>query len=57
MTNLKEAITSLKTEFDTRMTALEDQSGHHTTMPQEIKGMIIRMQSKEKDDDDDEADG
>ncbi|GFS32071.1 hypothetical protein Acr_00g0020660 [Actinidia rufa] len=32
MTELKEAITSLRMEFDTRMTALEEQSGCHTTM-------------------------
>ncbi|GFZ16813.1 hypothetical protein Acr_26g0000830 [Actinidia rufa] len=39
-------------EFDTRMTSLEEQSGHHTTMLQEIKGMLIRMQSKDDDEDD-----
>ena len=51
MTDLKEAITSLMTEFDTRMTALEDQSSRHTTKLQEINGMLIRMQSKDDNDD------
>ncbi|GFS42928.1 hypothetical protein Acr_00g0082640 [Actinidia rufa] len=54
MANLKEAIKSIRTEFDTRMTALEEQSSCHTTMLQEIKGMIIRMQSKDDDDDEDD---
>ena len=49
MADLKEAITSLRTEFDTHMTALEDQSSRHTSMLQEIKGMLIRMQSKDDD--------
>ncbi|GFS29525.1 hypothetical protein Acr_00g0007090 [Actinidia rufa] len=53
MTELKEAIISLRTEFDTHMTSLEEQSGRHTTMLQEIKGMLIRMQSKNDDDDKD----
>ena len=54
ITELKEAITSLKTEFNTCMTLLEEQSGRHTTMLQEIKCMLIRMQSKDDDDDDDD---
>ena len=54
MNELKEAITSLRMEFDTCMTALEEQSGCHTTMVQEIKGMLIQMQSK--DDEEDEND-
>ena len=55
MADLKEAITSLRTEFDTHMTALEDQSSHHTSMLQEIKGMLIRMQSKDEDVDDEDG--
>ena len=54
MNELKEEITSLRMEFDTRMTALEEQSGRHTTMLQEIKGMLIRMQSKDDDDEEEE---
>ena len=54
MDDLKEAITSLRMEFNTHMTALEDQSGHHTTILQEIKGMLIQMQSKEDEDEDGE---
>ncbi|GFY95652.1 hypothetical protein Acr_10g0010370 [Actinidia rufa] len=42
MAELNEAITSLRTEFDTHMTALEKQFGRHTTMLQEIKGILIR---------------
>ena len=51
---LQKAIANLRIEFDTCMTSLEEQSGLHTTMLQEIKDMFIRMQSK--DDDDDEND-
>ena len=40
--------------MNTRMTALEEESGRHTTMLQEIKGMLIRMQAR--DDDDEEED-
>ncbi|GFS46010.1 hypothetical protein Acr_00g0099550 [Actinidia rufa] len=54
MDELMEAITSLRMEFDTRMITLEEQFGCHMTMPQEIKGMLIRIQSK--DDGDDEED-
>ncbi|GFZ18278.1 hypothetical protein Acr_27g0000170 [Actinidia rufa] len=49
---LQEAIANLRVDFDTRMTAhneqfsrLEEQSGHQTTLLQEIKGMLIRMQA------------
>ena len=38
------------------MTVLEEQSGHHTTMLPEVKGMLIRMQLKDDDDDDDDED-
>ena len=44
----------LRMEFDTRMTALEEQSGRHTTMLQEVKDMLIRMQSKDDDEEDDD---
>ena len=43
ISELQEAIANLRIEFDTRMTSLEEQSGHHTTTLQEIKGMLIRM--------------
>ena len=55
MAKLNEAITCLRMEFDICMNALEEQSNRHTTMLQEVKGMLIRMQSKddyEEDDDD-----
>ena len=51
MPELQEAITNLRIEFDTCMTSLEEQSGHHTTILQEIKGMLIRTQPKDDDDD------
>ncbi|GFY85489.1 hypothetical protein Acr_04g0002270 [Actinidia rufa] len=54
MAELKEAITSLRMEFNTHMTALEEQSSRHTTMLQEIKGILIRMQLN--DDDEEEGD-
>ena len=38
------------------MTGLEEQFGRHTTMLQEIKGMLIRLQSKDDDNDDKEDD-
>ncbi|GFS29100.1 hypothetical protein Acr_00g0005390 [Actinidia rufa] len=53
MDELKKAITSLRTEFDTHMTALEEQSGRHMTMLQEIKGMLIRMQARNDEEEDD----
>ncbi|GFS41392.1 hypothetical protein Acr_00g0074030 [Actinidia rufa] len=52
MAELKEEIMSLRMEMSTHMTALEEESSRHTTMLQEIKGMLIRMQSKEEEDDD-----
>ena len=54
MAELKEAITSLGMEFDTHMTALEEQSSLHTTMLLELKNILIRMQLK--DDDEEEGD-
>ena len=54
MAKIKEEITNLRMEMSTHMTALEDESSRHTTMLQEIKGMLIQMQSK--DDDDEEED-
>ena len=51
---LKEVITSLRMEFDTCMTALEEYSSRHTTMLQEVKRILIWMQSKDDDDDDDQ---
>ena len=53
MNELKEAITSLRTKFDTCMIALEEQSSRYTTMLQEIKGMLIRMQSRDDNEDED----
>ncbi|GFS33971.1 hypothetical protein Acr_00g0031530 [Actinidia rufa] len=53
MAELKEAIMGLRTELDTRMTSLEEQSSYHTTMLQEIKGMLIRMQSKNDEEEED----
>ncbi|GFS36692.1 hypothetical protein Acr_00g0047450 [Actinidia rufa] len=38
---LKEEITNLRMETNSRMTALEKESSRHTTMLQEIKGMLI----------------
>ncbi|GFS39338.1 hypothetical protein Acr_00g0062350 [Actinidia rufa] len=54
MAELKEAIMDFRTEFNTRMTSLEEQSSLHTTMLQEIKGMLIRMQLKNDDNDADD---
>ncbi|GFZ14647.1 hypothetical protein Acr_24g0008370 [Actinidia rufa] len=51
MAELKEAILDLGREVNTRMTKLEEESNRHTTMLQEIKGMLIRM---EEDDDKEE---
>ena len=53
---LQEAIANLRIEFDIRMTSLEEQSGRHTTMLQEIKGMLIWMQSKDDDEGEEEED-
>ena len=39
-------------EMSTCMTSLEEESSRHKTMLQEIKGMLIRMQSKEEEEKD-----
>ncbi|GFS36594.1 hypothetical protein Acr_00g0046870 [Actinidia rufa] len=49
MAELKEKITNLRMEMSTFMTSLEEESSRHTIMLQEIKGMLIRMQSKEEE--------
>ena len=54
MAELNETIISLRTEFDTRMTAIEEQSSCYTTMLQEVNGMLIRMQSKDDDEEEEE---
>ncbi|GFS34062.1 hypothetical protein Acr_00g0032030 [Actinidia rufa] len=54
MSELKEEITNLRMEMNTRMTTLENESGRHMTMLQEIKGMLIRMQSKEEEEEEDD---
>ena len=41
MAELKEKITNLRMDMSARMTSLEEESTHHTTMLQEIKGMIF----------------
>ena len=51
---LQEAITNLRIEFDTQMTSLGEQSGRHTTMLQEIKGMLIRMQARDDEEEEDD---
>ncbi|GFY95677.1 hypothetical protein Acr_10g0010620 [Actinidia rufa] len=67
MEDLKEAITNLGKEFSTqmtehrnevnaRLTSLEEESSRNTTMLQVIHGMLIRMQAK-NDDDEDDKDG
>ncbi|GFS42497.1 hypothetical protein Acr_00g0080140 [Actinidia rufa] len=52
-----------RVDFDTRMTAhdgqfsrLEEQSGRHSTLLQEIKSMLIWMQARNDDDDEEEED-
>ncbi|GFS41458.1 hypothetical protein Acr_00g0074480 [Actinidia rufa] len=52
MAKLKEEIMNLTMEMNTRMNALEKESSRHTIMLQEIKGMLIRMQSNKEEDDD-----
>ncbi|GFY91467.1 hypothetical protein Acr_07g0016630 [Actinidia rufa] len=52
MAKLKEEITNLRMEMNTHMIALEEESSHHTTMLQEIKGVLIQMQLKEEEVDD-----
>ena len=44
---LQDAITNLRIEFDIQMTGHEKQSSCHTTMLQEIKGMLIWMHSND----------
>ncbi|GFS34035.1 hypothetical protein Acr_00g0031890 [Actinidia rufa] len=56
MAKLKEEVTNLRVEMNTRMTKLEGESRHHTIMLQEIKGMLIRMQASDDDDDEEEED-
>ncbi|GFS40604.1 hypothetical protein Acr_00g0069500 [Actinidia rufa] len=67
MVELKEAIMNLgiemgaqmsefRAEVNSRITSLEEESSLHTTMLQEMKGMLIRMEAKDDDDDDDEDD-
>ena len=51
---LQEVIGNLRIEFDNRMTSLEEQFGRCTTILQEIKGMLIRMQSKDDNEDEDD---
>ncbi|GFY91105.1 hypothetical protein Acr_07g0013010 [Actinidia rufa] len=51
---LQDAITNLRIEFDTQMIGFEEQFGRHTTMLQEIKGMLIRMQSKDEEEEEEE---
>ena len=46
---LQDAITSLRIDFETWMIALDEQSARHTTMLQEIKGTLIRIQSNDDD--------
>ena len=66
MGELKEAILDLKKEMskqmsefraevNARMTSLEEESWRHTIMLQDMKGMFIRME-EEEDNDDDEGD-
>ncbi|GFS35916.1 hypothetical protein Acr_00g0042670 [Actinidia rufa] len=58
---LQKAIANLRLDFDTRMTLceeqfghLEEQSGRHTTLFQGIKGMLISMQAKEDDEEEED---
>ncbi|GFY91078.1 hypothetical protein Acr_07g0012740 [Actinidia rufa] len=64
MEDLKEAITNLGKELSTqmtehrnevnaRLTSVEEESSCNATMLQEIHGMLIRMQAKNDDDEDD----
>ncbi|GFZ00922.1 hypothetical protein Acr_14g0005570 [Actinidia rufa] len=54
MAELKDEIANLRMEMNTRMTVLEEESSCHTTMLQEIKGMLIRIQSKNEEEEDDD---
>ncbi|GFZ10931.1 hypothetical protein Acr_22g0003290 [Actinidia rufa] len=62
MAELKEAILDLgremnthmfefRAEVNTRMTKLEEESSRHTTMLQEMKGMLIRMEDDDEEED------
>ncbi|GFZ16828.1 hypothetical protein Acr_26g0000980 [Actinidia rufa] len=65
MAELKKAIMNLgreigaqmskfRVEVNAHMTSLEEESSHHTTMLQEMKGMMIRMEAKDDNDDDED---
>ncbi|GFZ19861.1 hypothetical protein Acr_28g0005660 [Actinidia rufa] len=54
MAELKEEIMNLRMEMNTHMTELEEKSSRHTTMLQEIKGMLIRMQLKDEEEEEDD---
>ncbi|GFY95625.1 hypothetical protein Acr_10g0010100 [Actinidia rufa] len=67
MAELKEAIMNLgremgaqmyefKAEVNSSMSSLEEESRRHTTMLQEMKGMMIRMEAEYDDDEGDEDD-
>ncbi|GFZ00554.1 hypothetical protein Acr_14g0001890 [Actinidia rufa] len=64
MSELTEAITNLEKEFgtqmtkfrsevNTRLTTLEEEFSRNMTMIQEMHGMLIRMQAKDEDEDED----
>ncbi|GFS31967.1 hypothetical protein Acr_00g0020160 [Actinidia rufa] len=65
MAKLKEAILDLGREMNTRMSEfraevntcmikLEEESGQHTTMLQEMKGMLIQMEEEEEEEEEEE---
>ncbi|GFY90866.1 hypothetical protein Acr_07g0010620 [Actinidia rufa] len=54
MAELKEEVTNLRAEMNTRMTKLEEEFSHHTIMLQEIKGMLIRMQASDDEEEEEE---
>ena len=67
MEDLKKTITNLgkelstqmnehKNEVNTRLTSLEEESSRKTIMLQEIHGMLIQMQAKNDEDENDEDD-
>ncbi|GFY88900.1 hypothetical protein Acr_06g0008400 [Actinidia rufa] len=67
MAELKEAIMNLgremgaqmsefKAKVNARMTTLEEESRRHTTMLQEMKGMMIQMEAEYDDDEEEEND-
>ncbi|GFZ19877.1 hypothetical protein Acr_28g0005820 [Actinidia rufa] len=49
-------IFEFKVEVNARITSLEEESRHHTTMLQEMKGMMIRTEAKYDNDEKDEED-